>query len=238
MRSALAYFAVFALVVAGLMLLLGLAAPGLLPDTRERGQFVYLVLLLSLIGTGVFGSSRARIGVALKQGLVWAGMLLFLVALYSYRQDFARIGKTVLAELVPARAQGLQQDASQSGNGGAVALRKAADGHFWADGRVGKAHVRFMVDTGASTVALTALDARRAGLDLKALHYVVPVSTASGQVMAAPVTLPSVSIGGLKVNNVKALVMQDGLGTSLLGMSYLGRLSRFEASRNQLILRR
>ncbi len=237
MRNALAYFAIFALVVAALMLGLGLVAPSLLPDVQDRGQFVYLVLLLSLIGTGVFGSSRAHIGVALKQGLVWAGILLFLVALYSFRGDFSKIGKTVVAELVPARAQAVR-DETPGGNGGAVALRKAADGHFWADGRVGKAHVRFMVDTGASTVALTALDARRAGLDLKALRYVVPVSTASGQVMAAPVTLKSVSIGGLKVNNVRALVMREGLGTSLLGMSYLGRLSRFEASRNQLILRR
>lgn len=238
MRSAFVYFAVFALVAAAMMLALGVFAPNLLPDDQERGQFVYLVLLLALIGTGVVGTSRARIGVALKQGLVWAGVLLFLVALYSFRQDFSQIGKTVMAELVPARAQTLGDETAQPGNGGAVALRKAADGHFWADGRVGKAHVRFMVDTGASTVALTALDARRAGLDLAALRYVVPVNTASGQVMAAPVTLKTVSVGGLKVNNVKALVMPRGLGTSLLGMSYLGRLSRFEASRNQLTLRR
>jgi aspartyl protease family protein len=63
------------------------------------------------------------------------------------------------------------------------------------------------------------------------------VITANGQVHAAEVKLDSVSVAGARVNGVDALVVEKGLSTSLLGMTYLGRLSRFEATPSALILR-
>lgn len=119
-----------------------------------------------------------------------------------------------------------------------AAVRKAADGHFWAEAKVEGRHVRFLVDTGASTVALTPADARRLGLEVGELVFDQPVTTASGRTMGAAVTLEYVSVAGARIDDVEALVLQDGLETSLLGMTYLGRLSRFEASRDALILRR
>jgi len=82
------------------------------------------------------------------------------------------------------------------------------------------------------------MDAKRAGVNIDKLRFNIPVSTASGQVYAARTMLDYLSIGQLRIENVDAMVMRDGLDTSLLGMSYLGRLSRFEATKNQLILRR
>ncbi len=121
-------------------------------------------------------------------------------------------------------------------------IPRAADGHFWADGTAssdrGRARVHFLVDTGASTVALTADDARNLGLLPEQLIYNRPVFTAQGQVRAAPVTLSRIEVGGVVVREVKALVLKDGPRTSLLGMSYLGRLSRIEATPDALILRR
>lgn len=120
----------------------------------------------------------------------------------------------------------------------AVAITKADDGHYWAEAQVNGVRVRFMVDTGASVVALTETDAKRAGLDTDALVYDRPVSTAAGSVLAAGVHLERVSVSGIEQRGVDALVMPKGLATSLLGMSYLGRLSRIEATRDSLILRR
>ena len=116
-------------------------------------------------------------------------------------------------------------------------VTKAADGHYWATADVDGSAVRFLVDTGATAVALTATDAQRLGLDLSKLTYGVPVTTADGKTMAAQVKLRSVTIAGARVENVDALVLQSGLETSLLGMSYLGRLSSFEATRTALILK-
>jgi aspartyl protease family protein len=122
--------------------------------------------------------------------------------------------------------------------GGVASVSKAPDGHFWADADVDDGHaVRFLVDTGASAVALTPDDARRLGIEPSTLTYNYEVATANGQARAAQVKLASVSIGGARVENVDAFVLDHGLETSLLGMTYLGRLSRFEATQNAMILR-
>jgi len=119
----------------------------------------------------------------------------------------------------------------------AASIAKARDGHYWAEARVNNSQVRFLVDTGATAVALTTDDARRLGFSPSGLTYGYTVTTASGQARAAKVMLNSISIAGARVNNVEALVIEKGLDTSLLGMTYLGRLSRWEATPNALILR-
>lgn len=120
--------------------------------------------------------------------------------------------------------------------GGVTAIPKAADGHYWAEARVNTTTVRFLVDTGASVVALTPQDARRLGLNLSTLAYDQDVTTASGKTHAARVLIDHMQIGQSQMDDVEALVIPEGLSTSLLGMSYLGRLSRFEATQGSLIL--
>jgi aspartyl protease family protein len=114
---------------------------------------------------------------------------------------------------------------------------KGPDGHYWAEASVSGHEVRFLVDTGASAVALTPYDAQRLGFDPQSLSYTYTVTTASGQARAAQVNLASVSVSGAEVDNVQAYVIDSGLKTSLLGMTYLGRLSQFEATQNSMILR-
>ena len=115
-------------------------------------------------------------------------------------------------------------------------LIKTVDGHFWADAQVGVATVHFLVDTGASSVFLTPDDARRLGLDPANLIYNQTVRTIGGDSLAAPVKLDSLTVDGVRVADVDALVIGRGLPASLLGMSYLGRLSRFEATPSMLVL--
>ena len=117
-----------------------------------------------------------------------------------------------------------------------AAVLKAADGHFWAEGRVNGEPVRFLVDTGATAVALTTADAERLGFRPQDLNYAYRVTTAGGRSRAAAVTLSSVSVNGARLDDVRALVIERGLDTSLLGMTYLGRLARFEATREALFL--
>jgi aspartyl protease family protein len=134
------------------------------------------------------------------------------------------------AAVSPANAE-----AAQAGPG--ATIPKSADGHYWADGRANGAKVRFLVDTGATAVALTPADARRLGLNVGALTYSSRVVTAAGAARAAPVKLASLTVSGARLENVDALVIEKGLDTSLLGMTYLGRLASFQATRQALILR-
>ncbi len=126
-------------------------------------------------------------------------------------------------------------------SGDPAQVLKAADGHYWADAlidaRNGQRAVRVMVDTGASVVVLTPDDAVRLGLRLKAGDFSATVITASGPVRAAPVALQTVAVAGARVEQVEALVVERGLPHSLLGMSYLGRLSSFSATPAGLTLR-
>jgi len=126
--------------------------------------------------------------------------------------------------------------ATLAGGSGAAQLVKASDGHFWAEANVDGRAVRFLVDTGATAVSLSLNDAKRLGIDTTKLNYEYSVITAEGRTRAASVKLASVAISGVKIRNVDALVIEKGLETSLLGMSYLGRLSSFQATPRSLIL--
>ncbi len=121
--------------------------------------------------------------------------------------------------------------------GSAASVAKSPDGHYWAEASVNGTEVRFLVDTGASAVALTQTDAQRLGIAPSTLNYTLSVTTANGQTRAAPIKLASVAVAGAEVRNVDALVIENGLQSSLLGMTYLGRLSQFEATKTSLILR-
>jgi len=110
-------------------------------------------------------------------------------------------------------------------------------GQYHYKGRVNSGYVDFLVDTGASAVALTATDARKAGLRVSDLSYNVPISTAGGRNYAARVTLDQVALGGIILRDVEALVVKEGLETSLLGMTWLGQLQEVKATPNALLLR-
>jgi aspartyl protease family protein len=136
----------------------------------------------------------------------------------------------------PAAVMALTAPAPKA-TGGDASVLKGEDGHYWAEASVNGTAVRFLVDTGASAVALSVADAERLGLQPASLAYDYTVNTASGEARAAKVKLATISVSGAEVNDVDAFVIDKGLQTSLLGMTYLGRLSKFEATQEALILR-
>jgi len=111
------------------------------------------------------------------------------------------------------------------------------DGQFWTDARINNKKINLLVDTGASAIALTPDDAKRAGVKLKDLSYDIPVNTAGGQVMAARTTLKTVKVGPIRVKNVTAVVIPEGLHVSLLGMTYLGQVRKIEVSSDKMVLK-
>lgn len=118
-----------------------------------------------------------------------------------------------------------------------VVLRRAPDGHFWAEAEVNGRPVRFLIDTGASHVTLSPADAERVGLRPLRDDFTLSVATANGSVPVAPVTLDSLDLGPLHVSGVAAVVHGAALPQSLLGMSFLNRLGGFAVEGDRLILR-
>ncbi len=120
---------------------------------------------------------------------------------------------------------------------GVVTLFAEGHGHFFADAIVDGTHVDFLVDTGASLIALTELDAQRIGLNLNELDYRHRANTANGVVPVAVIKLDQVEIGGITVYDVDAAIHRGaGLDQSLLGMSLLGKLSSFRIDGTRLVM--
>jgi aspartyl protease family protein len=127
--------------------------------------------------------------------------------------------------------------AQPASNSRSFVVQRDARGHFQVDARVDGRRMGFMVDTGASVIALTASSAAQLGIHPARRDYVAEVRTANGTVRAAPTQLGVVEVGNLTVRDVAALVLPEGaLSENLLGLSFLSRLRRFEYSNGRLVL--
>lgn len=110
-------------------------------------------------------------------------------------------------------------------------------GHFATEGRIDGQRIHFMVDTGASVVALNESSAARFGLRPTPNQYTSRVTTANGMVKAARTQIAMIDLGGLVVRDVDAMVLPDeALSENLLGLSFLSKLKRFEYSNGQMVL--
>ena len=126
----------------------------------------------------------------------------------------------------PARVDGAGGAASAGRSGGDtdIVLPMGLGGHFSGSGAINGRAVQFMVDTGASTIALSQSEANRIGLDWKRGKPGL-THTANGLVPVYAVNLTSVRLGGVEVANVAAVVLPSEMPTVLLGNSFLGRFS-------------
>jgi aspartyl protease family protein len=115
-------------------------------------------------------------------------------------------------------------------------LERSGSGHFFVMGKVDEQMVHFVVDTGASTVALTVDDARRIGIPFSESEFTLVGRSASGDLFGKPVLLNSVSVDGKVVPHVRAVICQ-GLDVSLLGQSYLSRISAVQMNGDYMVLR-
>ena len=111
-------------------------------------------------------------------------------------------------------------------------------GHYHTNAEIDHQLIAVMVDTGASIVALKYEDAVRLNVVPGAAEFRIPMSTANGTAYGARVQLKSVKLGQVEVQFADAVIMPRGaLSESLLGMSYLNRISSFEVSKGRLILK-
>lgn len=113
--------------------------------------------------------------------------------------------------------------AAAADGSGKITLTADGRGHFYTTGTINGTSVRFMVDTGATMISLGASDARRLGLDFNRGQKGIS-QTANGQVVVSKVKLDTVSIAGVTLRQVDALIHQADMPIALLGMSFLNRM--------------
>jgi aspartyl protease family protein len=222
-----AWFVILAIALGALVAWLASGAGGWPADHAGGAQLVQGVALAALIGAGLIHGRRLGFKGALGAAFAWLALGAGLVLAYSYRFEAERAWNRIASELVPGRAVTSH---------GTLTVRRAADGHVYIRTRVNGADIRFLVDTGATSTVLDPRDAVRAGLDPRALSFSQTFRTANGIVRGAPVTLARIEIGQILLRDVRASVNEVGLGTSLLGISTLGRFNRWRVEDGTLTL--
>lgn len=178
-------------------------------DGSETARLIYLVMLLTVVAGYFLIENRRRMGKVAQQAAIWGLIFLGVVAGVGLWDDITR-------QVAPRE--------SVMGDG-RVEIPVAPDGHYYVTALVNGERLRFVVDTGASDIVLTADDARRLGFDPDTLAFAGRAQTANGMVRTAPVTLNEMTLAGNRDTQVPAVVNAGDLDTSLLGMRYLSRYS-------------
>jgi aspartyl protease family protein len=167
----------------------------------------------------------------MRQIIVIAGLVLALGTL------FARYADNKLASVPDPAPAAMAASAVAPSAARTVIIPRDSRGHFAVNAQIDGRRIEFMVDTGASVIALTESDAMRLGLHPMPRDFTAMVKTANGTVRAARTQLDRVEIDDITVHNVDALIVPDqSLGENLLGLSFLSRLHRFEYSEGRLVL--
>lgn len=129
-----------------------------------------------------------------------------------------------------------RDEAFAAWNAGETVLPRARNGHFYAEASINGTAANFMIDTGASMVALTGDDARAAGLSWSDADVRIVAQGASGPVYGIPIRLDRVVLGGHEAQNVEAAIIPEGLDISLLGQSFLSTIEPVRIEDNQMVL--
>ncbi len=210
-------------------------APGLGDRASDLGdetpRLVYLVAILSILMVSLGASFAESPGRTLRHIAIWVAIGSGIALLYAFRNEFGMARDRVVGNAMPAQGVAAVTPVEKS-----VTLY-AQNGHFFAEAEVEGKKVMFMVDTGASVIALSRDDARRLGITPSERDFNQLVSTANGTTRGAPVTLDSVAIGPIDLRYVDAMVVEGDMQGSLLGMSFLNRLSGYQVTGDRLVFR-
>ena len=166
------------------------------------------------------------IGWAFRQVAVCGAIFVLFYAMIGYKL-FDQLSRNEPPAAAPATAAAASHPVPRGGAPNSLTFRADKNGHVHLDAAVNGANVRFVVDTGATPVALTMKDAIAAGISRQDLVFDKRMSTANGTTMAAMVKLREVRIGQLTIADVPAVV-HENLFMSLLGQSFLTRLDSYE----------
>ncbi|WP_410526077.1 TIGR02281 family clan AA aspartic protease [Rickettsia endosymbiont of Ceutorhynchus obstrictus] len=186
--------------------------------------FSALIILISFIYS-FFGQNNLR--KFFLQLSSWGIIFLVIIIGYAFRFELTYASQRVLSVLIPSYSWVNRQ--------GEIVIARSGDGHFYLEALVNNVKINFMIDTGASDVALTQQDAKKLGFDLSKLKYSRIYLTANGASKAAPIILDSMVIGRV-FKDIEGHIGIGNLDISLLGMSVLQRFKSFKINKDLLIL--
>jgi aspartyl protease family protein len=180
-------------------------------------DIVYYGLIL-LLPLSALAARRIPIGQTLRMALIWTGIF----------------GGAFLIIAQRDRLAGLWPHAATPD--GVVRIPIAEDGHFYANVRINGVERRMLIDSGATTTALSQATAKAAGLDLNESPFGSLIETANGRVTASHTTVANLTIGPIRLTDIGADVSPSFGNEDILGMNVLKRLRSWRVEQGVLIL--
>lgn len=182
------------------------------------------LILCSFLGVFLI---RKR-GNNLRLAFYWIVIFLAIGIIYSYQDFFTDAKDRLLSHMIPGYVVTTGQE---------IRVQKANDGHFYIFAKLNGTRIRFLVDTGATSVVLPRSYAKILGLDPNKLIFNIPSQTANGETNSASVAVTTFEVANLKFHNFPVHISEVEMEGALLGMSFLKRLKAYEFDTNTLKLK-
>lgn len=192
----------------------------------QTAQLVAGVMMLVLVGSSLI-ARRLPLGNVMRMIAGW--FLIFAVVLvgYSFRDELKSVAQRVTGDLLGDRGQTV---------GGTLRVPMAEDGHFWVRARVNGTEMRLMVDSGATTTAMSSAAAQEAGITVDDSGFPASIETANGTVQARRARIERLVLGPIEARDTAVVVSPAFGATAVLGMNFLSSLASWRVEGQTLIL--
>ena len=189
--------------------------------TGDRAAQFALYAVMLLLPLSALVARRLPLKPVLKMTLAWVAIFVVGLLIASQRDRLSGL-KTMFAD--------------QQVSGTETRIRMAEDGHFWADVDIDGVRRRMLIDSGATTTALSASTAKAAGLDSDESPFPVMISTANGDVSARTATARRVTVGTITATDLGIVTSPLFGDTDVIGMNFLSKLGSWRVENKTLIL--
>lgn len=191
-------------------------------DTGFSAAMLALMLILPL---SALLARRLPVGSTLKMAAAWAAIFaVALLAVTAARRNGVRLADVPIA-------LGLT---SEHGSGNTLIIQRSPDGHFWANVAINGHRLRMLIDTGATTSAISIDTARAARVEVND-PFGVMLNTANGPMIARRATASAFDVGPIHAQDID-LSVAPSFGTGMIGMNFLSRLKSWRVEGDRMIL--
>ncbi|PHR21120.1 MAG: TIGR02281 family clan AA aspartic protease [Sphingopyxis sp.] len=190
-------------------------------------NLVFALGALVLVASALF-SRRIGLGEMIRSALAWVAIFAVFILGFTYQRELLAVWTRVSGEMTGANEQVVVGDT--------LRIRQSADGHFWVDAKVNELPVRFLIDSGATTTAMTLRTARRANVDISESAFPVVLATANGSVEAQRGMVRSLEIGPMVARDLPVVVAEEFGESNVIGMNFLSKLRSWRVEGDEMVL--
>jgi aspartyl protease family protein len=190
-------------------------------------NLVFAIGALVLVASALF-SRRMGFGEIVRSTLAWVAIFAVFIVGFSYQHEIRAVWNRVSGEVTGSHQQIVIGDT--------LRIRQSADGHFWANATVNQLPVRFLIDSGATTTAMTLRTAQNAGIEISDSPFPIILSTANGSVEAQRGQIQSLRIGSMVAKDLPVVVAEEFGDANVIGMNFLSELKSWRVEGREMIL--